>query len=386
MRIAQRLITRVVVVTPLLLAGCRGNANTDIAIEALPVSRGNLVQEVTATGALSATVSVDVGAQVSGKITMLAADYNSPVRKGQLIAQIDPTLYLATLQQAQGELASARANVTVKRQNLERKRALVPVRAASQLDLDIATAELAQAEASVIIRQATVQSAKANVDFCRITAPVDGIVIARRVDIGQTVIAAMNAPVLFTVAQDLKKMNISASVSEADIGQIREGQVVTFTVDAYPDDVFRGEVSQIRRSPTTTQNVVTYETVITVQNEEQKLFPGMTAEVAIRIADRRAVLHVPNAALRFTPGRDIPVDGALATQVTPGTRVLYTRTPDGKRVHPQVVRVGITDGVSTEVLAGLSEGSEVVTAAGIAKPKSGVQLTPTRPKRTPDEL
>jgi HlyD family secretion protein len=369
----------------LSLTACNRNAVPAVTIEAQPIARGDLIQEVTATGSLSATVSVDVGAQVSGKIVTLAADYNSPVRKGQLVAQIDPTLYLAVLQQAQGELASARATVIVKRQNLERKKALVPVRAASQLDLDFATAELAQATANVSIREATVQSARANVAFCRITAPVDGIVIARKVDIGQTVIAAMNSPVLFTVAQDLKKMNINASVSEADIGQVREGQAVSFTVDAYPDEVFNGRVSQIRRSPTTTQNVVTYETVIAVPNLDQKLFPGMTAEVAIRVADRKGVLHVPNAALRFTPPSGVDVEGAVTTRIEPGYRVLYTRSSDGTKVRPSLVHVGITDGVTTEIIDGLAEGAAVVTAVGrTTNAKKGLTLAP--PAQRPPDL
>ena len=213
-------------------------------------------------------------------------DFNSPVKKGQLVAEIDPTVYAAALRQAEGELASAKADVTLKRQNLERKKILVPLKAASQLDLDQATAELAQAEATVIIQQAALESAQANLGYCKITAPVDGIVISRKVDLGQTVIAAMTTPVLFTIAQDITKMNISASVSEADIGQVKDGQPVDFTVDAFPDEVFHGTVTQVRKSPTTTQNVVTYETIISVDNPEQKLFPGMTADVSILVAER----------------------------------------------------------------------------------------------------
>ncbi len=231
------------------------------------------MQHVTASGTLSAVVSVDVGSQVSGKITALYADFNSPVKKGQLVAEIDPSVYEAALRQAEGDLASAKADVTLKRQNLERKKILAPQRAASQLDLDQATAELAQAEAAVIIKQAALDSARANLGYCKITAPVDGIVISRKVDLGQTVIAAMTTPVLFTIAQDITKMNISASVSEADIGQVKDGQPVDFTVDAFPDEVFHGKVTQVRKAPTTTQNVVTYETIITVDNPGAKTFP-----------------------------------------------------------------------------------------------------------------
>jgi HlyD family secretion protein len=186
-------------------------------------------------------VSVDVGSQVSGKITHLYADFNSPVHKGQLVAEIDPTVYEAQLQQAQGDLASARADVTLKGQNLQRKKILVPLKAASQLDLDQAVAELAQAEATVTIKEAALHSAQANLSYCKITAPVDGIVISRKVDEGQTVIAAMSTPVLFTVAQDITKMNITADISEADIGQVKVGQHVEFGVDAFPNEVFHGK-------------------------------------------------------------------------------------------------------------------------------------------------
>jgi HlyD family secretion protein len=318
-------------------------------------------------------VSVDVGSQVSGKIVALYADFNSPVKKGQLVAEIDPTVYAATLRQMEGDLASARADVTLKRQNLERRKILVPLKAASQLDLDQSTAELAQAEAAVTIRQAALESAQANLGYCKITAPVDGMVISRKVDVGQTVIAAMSTPVLFTIAQDITKMTISASVSEADIGQVRSGQPVTFTVDAFPDEVFKGVVSQVRRSPTTTQNVVTYETMITVDNPEQKLFPGMTADVSVLVAERNNVLKVPNTALRFAPP-----DGAKfesSSTATSGTnqasglvklarnqRLVYSPGHEPATLAPLVVTIGLSDGVESEVLNGLTEGQPVVTA------------------------
>ena len=226
-------------------AGCKPGHAT-LKYETAPVARGALVQYVSASGTLNAVVSVDVGSQVSGKIAAINVDFNSPVKKGQLVAEIDPTVYAASLRQAAGQLASAKADVTLKRQNLERKKILVPQQAATQLDLDQATAQLAQAEATVIVQEAVLESAQANLDYCKITAPVDGIVISRKVDVGQTVIAAMSTPDLFTIAQDITKMNISASVSEADIGQVKNGQTVDFTVDAFPDEVFHGTVSQVR--------------------------------------------------------------------------------------------------------------------------------------------
>ncbi len=362
---ARVIASSMVAVTVLALAldGCSTKAASSPAFDSAPVVRGALAQRVTASGTLSALRSVDVGSQVSGKVMALYVDFNAPVRKGQLVAEIDPTLYRATLRQAEGELASARANVILRRQNLERKRTLVPLRAASQFDLDQATAELAQAEATVVIREASAQSARANLAFCRITAPVDGIVISRKVDVGQTVIAAMNTPVLFTVAQDLRTMNISAAVSESDVGQVRVGQPVAFTVDAFPDDVFRGEVTQIRKAPTTTQNVVTYECLITLQNPGQKLFPGMTADVTVLVAERTNVLKVPNTALRFTPPAGAGFETPPPATLERGQRLVYVASADGRRLRALVVRTGISDGVESEIMSGLADASAVVTAS-----------------------
>ena len=330
--------------------------------ETTPVSRGDIVQHVTASGSLSAVVSVDVGSQVSGKITALYADFNSPVKKDQLVAEVDPTVYEAALHQAEGELASANADVTLKRQNLERKKILVPLKAASQLDLDQATAELAQAEATVTINQAAVESARANLSYCKITAPVDGIVISRKVDAGQTLAAAMTTPILFTIAQDITKMNISASVSEADIGQVRTGQLVDFTVDAFPDEIFHGKVTQVRKAPTTTQNVVTYETIITVDNPEQKLFPGMTADISILVAERSKVLKIPNTALRYTPPEGATFEQTPPAKLDRTQRLIYASGSDGVKLRPVIVKAGITDGVDTEILEGVAEGTPVVTS------------------------
>lgn len=364
-----RLPVALAVLALLINTGCKRSGAGPARYETTPASRGNIVQHVTASGTLSAVVSVDVGSQVSGKISTLNADFNSPVKKGQLVAEIDPTIYQAQLRQAEGELASAKATVTLKRQNLERKKALVPLKAASQLDLDQAVAELAQAEATVVIRQASLESAQANLDYCKITAPVDGIVIARKVDLGQTVNAAMNTPVLFTVAQDITKMNISAAISEADIGQVKEGQTVEFTVDAFPDEVFHGVVTQVRKSPTTTQNVVTYETIITVDNPGQKLFPGMTADVSILVADKQGVLKVPNTALRYNPPETAVFEAAAPRTLERNQRLIYSTSADSTKLKPLIVKTGITDGVDTEIVDGLAEGTPVVTStlSGMAK-------------------
>lgn len=359
----------------LALAGCGRSANKGAAYEFAAVTRGNVLQHVTASGSLSAVVSVDVGSQVSGKITHLYVDFNSPVHKGQLVAEIDPTVYEAQLQQAQGDLASARADVTLKHQNLERKKVLVPLKAASQLDLDQATAELAQSEAAVTIKEAAMHSSQANLGYCKITAPVDGIVISRKVDEGQTVIAAMSTPVLFTVAQDITKMNITADISEADIGQVKTGQEVEFGVDAFPNEVFHGKVAQVRKSPTTTQNVVTYQTIIAVNNPDQKLFPGMTADVSILVLEHDKVLSVPNAALRYSPPDNAKFTTAPPKQLQRGQQLAYQLQADNHTLAPKIVHVGATDGVGTEVVDGLALGDRVVTAT-LKAGTAGVQFGP----------
>lgn len=366
----------------LAFTGCRPPGSGSATFEITPATNGPLVQRVTASGTLSALVSVDVGAQVSGKVIALHADFNSPVRQGQLVAEIDPTLYRAQLNQAEGELANARATLTLKRQNLARKSALFPLNAVSQFDLDLANAEAAQAEAQLTIRQATVESARANVDFCRITAPVDGIVISRRVDPGQTVIAAMTTPVLFNIARDITRMHINAAVSEADIGLVATGQEVEFTVDAYPEDLFRGKVTQVRKAPVTSQNVVTYETMITVENPDQRLFPGMTADVAILVARRTDALKVPNAALRYTPPEGIELEAAPPARLQRTQRLLYVPASNPGRLRPLIVRAGISDGAETEILDGLQQGTAVVTAT-LSVPTRGSGLIPPPPPQTP---
>ena len=370
MKIIAKLPALIAALALISNTGCKPSGGSAARYETASVSRGDIVQHVTASGTLSAVVSVDVGSQVSGKISALYVDFNSPVKKGQLVAEIDPTVYQAAQRQAEGELASAQATVTLKRQNLERKKTLLPLKAASQLDLDQAVAELAQAEASVVIKQASLESATANLGYCKITAPVDGVVISRKVDTGQTVIAAMSTPVLFTIAQDISKMNISAAVSEADIGQTRDGQAVDFTVDAFPEEVFHGTVTQVRKSPTTTQNVVTYETIISVDNPQQKLFPGMTADVSILVSEQKGVLKIPNTALRYTPPDNAAFEQTPPQKLERNQRLVYTTSGNGAKLKPLIIKAGITDGVDTQIIDGLNQGAPVVTSTLAAGAKS----------------
>jgi HlyD family secretion protein len=370
------LLLTLIAAAVLMNAGCKSREGPPRYATIL-VSRGNIAQHVTASGSLSALQSIDVGSQVSGKISALYVDFNAPVKKGQLIAEIDPTVYEAALRQAEGDLSSARADLALKQQNLERTKLLAPIRAASQSDLDQAVAQLAQAEATVRIKQAAVESGAANLGYCKITAPVDGVVISRKVDLGQTVIAAMSTPVLFTIAQDINKMNITADVSEADIGRVRMGQSVAFTVDAFPDEVFHGRVTQVRKAATTTQNVVTYQTIIAVNNPGQRLFPGMTANVSILVAKHTHALEIPNAALRYAPPEGAMFEQAPTTKLERGQQLVYAPGGGGITLRPIIIKTGITDGLSTEVLEGVTEGMPLVTSTLSSATKGGGFGTPS---------
>src|SRR2546429_1497761 len=276
---------------------CRngGGANYQTAT----VTRGAITQAVTATGTLNPVVNVQVGSQVSGNIVKLFVDFNSQVKAGQVVAQIDPALFQATVTQAEGDLASAQAGLELAKVNAMRTQDLFTRKTSSQADLDQAMANLHTAEASVKIKQGALDKARADLDHCTITSPIDGVVISRSVDVGQTVAASLQAPVIFAIANDLTKMQIDANVAEADVGGVAVDQDVDFTVDAFPTRTFQGKVVQVRNAPITVQNVVTYDTVIGVGNPDQKLKPGMTANVSIVAAHRDDTVKIPNSALRF---------------------------------------------------------------------------------------
>jgi HlyD family secretion protein len=357
-------------------------------LETAAVKRGNLTQKITATGLLSAVKSVDVGSQISGTILKLFVDFNSIVTNGQVVAQIDPALYQANVHQTQGNLDNVKAARELARINEAREKQLLDGKLVSQSDYDQSIASLHQAEASVEIWSAALENSKANLNYCTILSPIDGVVIARKLDVGQTVAASFNTPVLFTIANDLTKMNIDASISESDIGQVKEGQTAEFTVDAFPDDVFQGKVGQVRKSPSTVNNVVTYDAIIAVDNPEQKLFPGMTADVSILVAERKNVLKIPNAALRFMPPDGVKVDNAddssptnqttSALVTAPNQRTVYVSSGTLKEPKLKIVRVkiGVDDGADTEILDGLREGDAVVTAALASGNKSPSQGPP----------
>jgi HlyD family secretion protein len=341
------------------------------------VTRGGLTQAVTATGTLNPVVNVQVGSQVSGNIAKLFADFNSQVKAGQVVAQIDPALFQATVTQAEGDVANSQAALELARLNAARTQELFTKKNSAQADLDAANASLHQAEANVKIKQGALDKARADLEHCAITSPIDGVVISRNVDVGQTVAASLQAPIIFAIANDLTKMQIDSNVAEADIGVVTVDQTVDFTVDAFPMQTFHGKVVQVRNAPITVQNVVTYDTVIGVDNKELKLKPGMTANVSIVVAHRDDVLQVKNAALRYRPPDASPAPASSpgsspagrpaagrntggGTRERRADRTVYVLS--GGRPQPVQIKTGISDGVSTEVTEGLKEGDQVVTA------------------------
>lgn len=280
------------------------------------IARGDILQQVTATGQLDSVISVDVGSQISGLIQKLYVDFNSPVKKGDKLAEIDPATYKQRLRQAEANLASAEAANQLQRVNTERVKELHAQRLVTQQEHDQAVAQLQQSNAALVTARAAVENAKVDLERCTITSPIDGIVINKQTEEGKTVAASLNAPVLFTIANDLAKMQITAAVAEADVGSVAEHQDVTFTVDAFPNRSFRGQVVQVRNAPKTVSNVVTYDTIISVDNRDQKLRPGMTANVSIIVARRDGVLRVANSALRLRITEGIAVKREESTSAT----------------------------------------------------------------------
>src|SRR5882762_6647273 len=357
------------IVFAFVLRQCRqsGAANYQTAT----VTHGPLTQAVTATGTLNPVVNVQVGSQVSGNIAKLFADFNSQVKAGDVVAQIDPALFQATVTQTEGDLASAQAALELAKLNATRTQQLFTRKISSQQDLDQAMANLHQAEANVKIKQGALDKAKADLDHCTITSPIDGVVISRSVDVGHTVAASLQAPIIFMIANDLSKMQIDSNVAEADVGAVSVDQDVDFTVDAFPTRTFHGKIVQVRNAPITVQNVVTYDTVIGVSNADLKLKPGMTANVSIIIEHKDNVVQLKNAALRYRPPDAATAEPPKSTASPSGQRPTAARERKPERTvyvlsygRPKAVQIktGISDGIMTEVTEGLKEGDRVVTA------------------------
>lgn len=376
----------------------RTSDNKATRYRTVPLERGDLIQTVRASGLIAPIRLVDVGTQVNGPITKLYVDFNSQVKEGDLVAQIDPITYDAKLAQDQANLMAAEANVeqtTAKllqaEKELVRTRKLADQKMLSETDLDaaIATRDSLTAQrkvnlASVEQTKASLRLSKANLGYTTIRSPVDGVVITRNVSAGQTVVASLNAMTLFKIATDLHTIQVESSVPEADIGRIKEQQQVTFTVDAY-DTVFTGKVNQVRMSASTVQNVVTYPVMVTAENPDNKLFPGMTAIIICEVAQRTNVLKVPNAALRFKPADKAPANADAKVKRT-GPRPeqkpkLWTQNKDTAELQSTSVTLGISDGAFTEVLepCPLAEGQDLITGIDASTPDDAT-VNPFIPK------
>jgi len=346
----------IILSTLALLASCAPKA-PEVILETEQVKRGEISTSITATGTIEPVTKVEVGTQVSGIIDHLYVDYNSEVKKGQLIAELDRTNLIARLQSAQAQLASSKSDYEYQKSNLKRMEQLHAKQYISDDEYESARLQFDKSEASYKAQQLSVNEAKTNLGYASIYSPIDGVILSREVEEGQTVAASMTTPTLFTIAQDLTDMRVIADVDEADIGGVKKGQRVTFTVDAFPNDEFEGEVTQVRQSATTTSNVVTYEVVISAPNPDLKLMPGLTANVAIYTLELKDVVCVPAKALRYTPdesqlGKDSQIIDCE------GKRKVWTR--EGRTFKAIAVEVGATNGVLTQV-SGINEGTEVIT-------------------------
>ena len=415
-----------------LFSGWIGQKGSNQKFRTVKVERGEISSIVTATGTINPVVTVLVGSQVSGTIKALYADFNSRVKEGEVIAQIDPAIFEAQVEQAKANVATALANLSNAQANLQNiqanlvkaevavsdaKRTLdrniqlmkmnaiaqasldttqanydsaVAQREATKAQLEVAKSQIESAKAQVDHSKAALKLAETNLRYTTIRSPVNGTVISRNVDVGQTVAASLQAPTLFTIAKDLTQMQVDTNFSEADIGRIEKEQEATFNVDAYPERTFRGRVSEIRNAPLTVQNVVTYDVVIQVNNKDLKLKPGMTANVSIVVAHREGILKIPNAALRFRP-EFAKTEGTgekrRETSQSTGQRLVkreeegkpgrvWVLSPEGKPV-PMSIALGITNGTFSEVLAGdVEEGKELIVEE-TSKKKGQNQGTPS---------
>lgn len=394
---AARWVILVVALVAAALAGWRyahAPAVPVVRYQSTPADHGPLAAKVTASGTVSAIITVQVGSQVSGRIQAWYADFNAQVKKGQLIAQIEPSLFQAAVEQARANYAASKAtydkaiaNRALAERNYARELALFEQNLADRADVDAAEAAAGSSRADVESADAGIQQARAaldqaqlNLSYTRILSPIDGIVISRSIDVGQTVAASFQAPTLFTIAQDLTKMQVDTNVAEGDVGKLHEKMEATFTVDAFPTRTFTGVVRQVRDNATTIQNVVTYDAVIDVDNTDLALRPTMTANVTFVYASRPDVVRIPNAALRFKPDAATVAAMTYGSGATPPAhdevatdqRVLWVVGKSG-RASPRVVRIGITDGMLTELVEGpVHPGDAVVSEANVVNaPKKG---------------
>lgn len=368
LRISKIWIAVVVIVIVAVAAWAMsgGKKEEDINFKEEKVALKTLQNSVTATGTIEAVTSVTVGTQVSGIVNKLYVDYNSQVKKGQVIAELDKTNLLSELNTAKANLASAQSSLNYQAANMERYKTLYKKGLVSADEYENALLTYRQAKEQVASSKENVQRAQTNLGYATITSPIDGTVISKSVEEGQTVAASFNTPELFTIAKDLTNMQVVANVDEADIGNVKEGDRVTFTVDAYPDDTFEGTVKQVRLEATTTNNVVTYEVVISAPNADLKLKPGLTADVTIYTQERSGVLAVANKALRFTPTKET-VGKDMKIVDCKGKNKVWTLNGNTLTAHP--VTIGQSDGINTEITKGLKQGDKIVTEIVVNVPE-----------------
>lgn len=343
-----------------LLSG--GKKEEKITFDTAAVAPANIMNSITATGTIEPVTSVTVGTQVSGIVNKLFVDYNSVVKKGQVIAELDKTNLMSQLNTAKTQLATAQSQLNYQTANYNRYKTLFEKGLVAADDFDNAKLSYTQAKEQVASAKEEVQRAQTNLGYATITSPIDGVVLSKSVEEGQTVAASFSTPELFTIAQDLTNMQVVADVDEADIGNVKEGERVSFTVDAYPDDTFEGEVKQVRQEATTTNNVVTYEVVISAPNADLKLKPGLTANVTIYTAERKGVLSVPSKALRFTPQKETVGKMKIVDVANAKNKVW---TIEGNSIVAHKVNIGMTDGTNTQIVGGIAEGTKVITGLNV---------------------
>ena len=348
-------VIAVAIVAYLLMSG--GKKEEKVEYETAKVDQGNIQTTITATGTIEPVTSVTVGTQVSGIVSKLYVDYNSVVKKGQIIAELDKTNLISELTAQRANLSSAQSSLNYQQANYNRYKTLYEKGLVSADEFESAQLQYNQAKEQVNSARESVQRAQTNLGYATITSPIDGVVLSKAVEEGQTVAASFNTPELFTIAQDLTDMRVIADIDEADIGGVKEGQRVSFTVDAFPDDHFEGQVTQVRQQATTESNVVTYEVVISARNNDLKLKPGLTANVTIFTLEKNGVLVAPAKALRFMPNEALLQKGETIEDVEAPTK-LWTKEGNTFKAHK--VETGTSNGVLTEITSGVTAGTEVL--------------------------
>lgn len=340
-----------------LIKGCFNKKGNEVEFETAKIEKANLQNSITATGSIEPVTSVTVGTQVSGIVSKLYVDYNSIVKKGQVIAELDKTNLTSELNTAKANLASMQSSLTYQTANYNRNKILYQKGLISANDFEEAQLAYNQAKENVATARESVRKAQTNLGYATITSPIDGIVLSKSVEEGQTVAASFSTPELFTIAQDLTNMQVVADVDEADIAEVKEGERVSFTVDAYPTEVFSGVVKQVRQEATTSNNVVTYEVVISAPNSDLKLKPGLTANVTIYTSELNGVCAVPSKALRYSPEKETV--GKHSIVDCSGKNKVWTL--EGNKIVAHAVRIGMTDGIHTQILSGIDLGKQIIT-------------------------